>query len=168
MGAKAVGSTEGEKLLSAGQLGGFFPQLSTFSPVSRCRYLRSFIRNRVWLRSRFCPQQFFNRRNECAPFRLPHYSSDSIFVGYLLYFSCPVKRVQHDRNCRQELVNFFRCAKSVQTRHGIIQNYQIRTQLYRLGDCFPSIYGLATNLPTRVRSEQSPNSSQYQFVVIGN
>ncbi len=65
-------------------------------------------------------------------------------------------------------MNFFRCAKSVQARHGVIQNYQIRTQLCRLGDCFPSIYGVATNLPTRIGFQDQPKSSQHPLVVIGN
>jgi len=67
--------------------------------------------------------------------------------------------VQHDRNSREEFVNFFRCAKSVQARHGVIQNYQIRTQLCRLRDCFPSIYGVATNLPTRIGFQDQPKFS---------
>jgi len=142
------------------------PSSQRFPPVSW--YLRSFIRNRVWLQGRFRIQQFFNSGNECSAFRLPNYPSDSIFISCQLYFRSPIKRVQHDRNSRQKLVNFSRCAKSVQARHGVIQNYQIGTQLYCLGDCFTSIYGLATNLPARVGSEQRPNSSQYQIVVIGN
>jgi hypothetical protein len=51
---------------------------------------------------------------------------------------------------------------------GQIQNYQIRTQLCSLCDCFRSIYGVATNLPRWVRFKRNPQSAQDTFIVIRN
>ena len=101
-----------------------------------------------------CTEQFLNSRDQSTGLGLLHHSADSILVGRETQFGRCVECVQNDRNLRQEFVNLFRGTESIQTRHRVVQNYQIRMQLGRTDDRFSPIDRLATNLPTRVVSQQ--------------